>query len=159
MTFPADVAATFRRGLLALATLTTFGLAIELAVERHWTEPTQLIAWVALIVTLAAVGLAYWRPTPGSLRIARYLSVGVMLSALLGIALHVHANYEAGPLDFRYTDTWDTLAETTRWWLALTKTVGPSPLLAPGALAQAGFCILLATYRHPSLERASSASV
>jgi hypothetical protein len=147
-----DLAATsLRRGLLGLAAVTVVALAVELAVERHWTQPPQLIAWIALAVTALAIGLVSVRPSPRRLRIARVLAVAVMLSAALGIWQHVAANYETGPLDFRYTDTWDTLSEATRWWLALSKTVGPSPLLAPGALAQAGFCVLLATFGHPRL--------
>ena len=74
-------------------------------------------------------------------------------AAFLGIWGHVHANYEAAPLDVRYADTWDGLPEVTRWWLAATKTVGPSPPLASGALAQAALCVLLATLRHPALRR------
>ena len=48
---------------------------------------------------------------------------------------------------------WEGMSTLSRWWLAARKGVGPSPPLAPGALAQAGFCVLLATVRHPSLRR------
>ena len=74
---------------------------------------------------------------------ARILAVVVMLSAAMGIWQHVYASYDAGRLDYRYADRWESLGEATRWWLALTKTVGPSPPLAPRAL-----CILLAALRH-----------
>ena len=76
-----------------------------------------------------------------------------MLSALYGVWEHVESNWDAGPLDRNYADTWDTLSSSSQWWLAITKTVGPSPVLAPGALAQVGLCILLATIRHPSLAK------
>jgi hypothetical protein len=79
-----------------------------------------------------------------------------MLASLWGIFEHVEANYDAAPLDFNYANTWDTLPETTRWWLALSKSVGPSPPLAPGALAQAGLCVLLASLRHPALRDPSA---
>ena len=62
-------------------------------------------------------------------------AVAAVLSAALGIWKHVYANYDAGPLDQRYDDTWESLPEARRWWLALTKSVGPSPPLAPAALA------------------------
>ena len=126
-----------RQGLLGLAALTTVALAVELAVEQPWTQPTQLIAWAALALLALAVGLVWWHPTPRRVRLGQVLAMIVVLSAAVGIWQHVAANYDAGPLDFRYTDTWETLPELTRWWLAATKTVGPSPLLAAGALAQA----------------------
>jgi len=118
-----------RRGLLGLAGLTILGLAVELAVERHWTQPLQLVAWAAL-----AVG-------------------GLAAALLLGIWEHIEGNHDAGGLDRNYMDTWDDLPSTTQWWLAISKTVGPSPPLAPGALAQVGLCVLLATLRHPALTR------
>ena len=64
---------------------------------------------------------------------------------------HIHANFEAGPLDQRYTYTWETFSESDRWRAAITKAVGPSPPLAPGALALGGLCLLFATVRHPAL--------
>src|SRR6266496_2899663 len=146
-----------RRGLLWLAALTTIGLGVELAVERHWTQPLQFVAWGALGVLAVAIALAAWSPTGGRLRLARILAILVMLSAILGIWEHVEGNYDSGPLDFQYADTWDSLSETSRWWLALSKTVGPSPPLAPGALAQAGLCVLLATLRHPARDRSAPA--
>jgi hypothetical protein len=82
--------------------------------------------------------------------------MAVILSAVLGIWTNVYANYDAAPLDQRYSESWDSLSEATRWWLALSKTVGPSPPLAPGALAQAGLSLLLATLHHPALRRAQA---
>ena len=142
--------ALLRRGILWLGALTTAGLGIELAAERHWTQPIQLVAWGALAVIVVAIALLIGRPSRGRVRLARILAVVAMLSAVLGIWEHVEANHDAGPLDFQYADTWDNLPDSTRWWLALSKSVGPSPPLAPGALAQAGFCVLLATLRHPA---------
>ena len=40
-----STSALLRKGLLAIAGLTTLGIAVELALERHWTQPVQLIAW------------------------------------------------------------------------------------------------------------------
>ena len=146
----ADTAAPLlRRGLLWLAGLTIAALALELAIERHWTQPVQWIAWGALAVAGAALWLASRNPTPAKLGLARILAVAVVLSGVYGIWTHVESNYDAGELDQRYMATWETLPEPTRWWLALSKTVGPSPVLAPGALAQAGFCILLASAGRP----------
>jgi hypothetical protein len=140
-----------RRGLLWLGAITTAGIGVELAADRHWTQPIQLVAWGAVGMVVVALALLAWTPSRTRIRLAQILAVVVMLSAVWGIWEHVAANYDAAPLDFHYTDTWDNLPETTRWWLALSKTVGPSPPLAPGALAQASLCVLLATLRHPAL--------
>jgi hypothetical protein len=142
-----------RRGLLGLAGLTILGLAVELAVERHWTQPLQLVAWAALAVGGLAAALLLGNPSRSRVRLAQILAIVVMLSALLGIWEHIEGNHDAGGLDRNYMDTWDDLPSTTQWWLAISKTVGPSPPLAPGALAQVGLCVLLATLRHPALTR------
>jgi hypothetical protein len=147
------LASRLRRGILWLAALTTLGIAVELAVERHWTQPIQFVAWAAVGVLAVAIALLMRAPSRARVRLAQIIAVAVVLSAGLGIGEHVYANYDAGPLDYRYATSWDSLPEATRWWLALTRTVGPSPPLAPGALAQAGLGVLLATLRHPALCR------
>jgi hypothetical protein len=40
-----------------------------------------------------------------------------------------------------------------RWWAAATGSVGPSPPVAPGALAFGALCLLLTTVRHPAFGR------
>ena len=52
-----------RRGLLWLAALTSLGIVVELALERHWTQPIQLVAWVAVAVMLVAVVLVARDPS------------------------------------------------------------------------------------------------
>ena len=138
-----------RRGLLGLAALTAAGLVLELAAERHWTQPLQLLAWLAIAATLFATALLVGAPTGGRVRAARWLAGLVIALAGLGIYTHIAGNHEAGVLDFRYAETWATLAPPVRWWLALTKTVGPAPPFAPGALAEAALAVLLASIGLP----------
>ncbi len=38
-------------------------------------------------------------------------------------------------------------------WLAITGGVGPAPVLVPGTLAEISLALILATVRHPALER------
>ena len=152
-------ASTLRRGLLWLAALTCVGIGVELAADRHWTQPIQLVAWGALAVLVVAIVLVAKATTAVRVRLARMLAIVVMLSALLGIWEHVESNHDAGELDFEYGERWESLSTPTRWWLAATKTVGPSPPLAPGALAQASLCVLLATLRHPALKAGGTARV
>jgi hypothetical protein len=146
-----DTVSLLRRGLLGIAALTTLGIAGDLAVERHWTSPAQLIPWGALVLIGVSVGLLLGHPSAGRVRLAQLLAVIVVLTAVVGIWEHIYGNYEAGLLDYRYFSTWETMSRSSRWWLALTKGVGPSPPLAPGALAEAALCVLLATLRSPAV--------
>jgi hypothetical protein len=148
-----DSIVLMRRGLLALAGITTLGIAAELAVERHWSQPVQLVAWgavLALAIATMLIAVAHGRVW---VRTGQLLAVVVILSAGLGIAEHVYANYDSGELDRRYSSTWGSLSEWRRWELAMTKTVGPSPPFAPGALAEGALAVLIATIGHPALAR------
>jgi len=143
--------ALLRKGVLGIAGLTTLGITIELAIERHWTQPVQLIAWAAVGALAVAIVLMTWAPHRARVRVAQLLAGLVVLSSAVGVGEHVFANYDAGSLDQRYAKTWDSLSEPARWWLAISKTVGPSPPFAPGALAEAGLAVLLTTVGHPAL--------
>ena len=138
-----------RRGALVLAAATCVGLFVELGIERHWTQPIQLVAWAAVAAMLVATGLTWLAGSRLHIRVAQTLAVLVVMSAVLGVGQHVVANYDAGELDAEYGERWSSLPESQRWWLALSKTVGPSPPLAPGALAEAAALMLLAAYHHP----------
>lgn len=146
-----------RRGLLALGALTGVGVALELITERHW-KGSQLLAWGALALAAVALGLLLGQPPARRVRVARLLAALVVATAAVGIWRHVVANYDAGPLDYRYAQSWFGMPALDRWWTAARKGVGPSPPLAPGALALIGLCALLATARHPALTRGQSAA-
>jgi hypothetical protein len=134
-----------RRGLLALVLISIMGAALELAAERHWQTLEQLLPWGALaLLTLALAMLAIDRPQ-GAVSTVRVLTLAVLLVAAFGVYAHVSANYDAGLLDQRYADTWDALSPLTRWWYAVSKSVGAAPPLAPGMLAQSALLLLLAT--------------
>ena len=148
---PDAASSPLRRGLLWLGGLTLAATAVELAIERHWTQPIMWLAWVAVAAAAGALALLAGSPAAGRVRLARVLAILVVALAMFGIGEHVYANFDAGSLDQDYAATWDTLPMATRWWLALSKTVGPSPPLAPGAIAQAAISALLATLRHPAL--------
>ena len=146
-------AALLRGGLLGLAGLAAAGAAVELAMLRHWHGPMQLLPWAALVAVAAGEALLAVRPSRGVVRGVRVLAVAVGLCTAAGVYAHIAANYEAGPLDQRYTATWATLPAAARWWAAASLEVGPAPPVAPGVLAQAALALLLATARHPALAR------
>ncbi len=150
---PDTASARLRRGLLYLAAISLLGTAVELAAERHWTQPVMGLAWGALAVAAGAVALLAGSPSAKRVRLARVLSLVVMAVAVVGVGVHVYSNFDAGPLDQHYGAAWESLPLAARWWLAASKTVGPSPPLAPGVLAEVALCVLLATVQHPALGR------
>ena len=150
MTVPSDpsqagaTARLLRRGLLGLAALSVLAIAYELAAERHWNNAVQLIPWVALVALVAAIGLAA-SPRPKLIIAARVLSGLALATSGFGIYEHVADNYKVGEMDAVYSNSWVYRSTLDRVYLAMTKTVGASPPIAPGALGQAGLLVLLAT--------------
>jgi hypothetical protein len=134
-----------RQAVLALGAFSTIATAIELALERHWQSGTQLIPWASLAVVLIALAMVARARSVSTVKIARWLAIAVMLTAFFGVWQHIEANFDSGELDQRYSAVWETLPATTRWWLAISKSVGPSPPLAPAATAYAAVCVLIAT--------------
>jgi hypothetical protein len=145
-----STATILRRGLLWLTILGTVGMALELALLRHWDNELESIPFAALGILAVAIVLVARRPNARSITAARALATAVLVTSANGVFIHVRANYEAAPLDFRYTDSWPTTPEAVRWLLAATDTVGPSPTLAPAAIAFMALALLLGTIRHPS---------
>ncbi|RDH79778.1 hypothetical protein DVS77_04220 [Mycolicibacterium moriokaense] len=137
-----------RRGLLALTLATICAIAFELATVRHWNDLDQAVPWAALflltVATLFSLRGAGWTRI-----VARVLALVVFGAAIYGVIDHTIANYESGPLDQRFAESWESLSATQQWWYAFTKHVGPSPTLAPGALSLGAALLLLATLIDP----------
>jgi hypothetical protein len=148
-----------RRCFLGLAVAATAGTAVELALLRHWSSATQLIPWYALGALALGAVLLMAGPRPLTIRAVRILAVVVVVTAAVGVYEHVLANYNAAPLDFRYESKWAAMSAGSRWWAAISESVGPSPTLAPAVLAQAAVCLLLATLGHPALTSGTAANV
>jgi len=129
------------------------GTAVELAMLRHWGDKTQLVPWFCLgLLALATAALAI-RPGVVVIRWVRSVCAVVALGAGVGVYMHIRENYRAGPLDAAYSDRWDSMSTVAQLWAAFTKTVGPSPALAPMVLIMAALCLVIATLRHPVLVR------
>jgi hypothetical protein len=75
----------------------------------------------------------------------------VAIASIVGVYEHLHENFIAGPLDYRYTDRWDQMSARSQWWAAFSKTVGPAPTLAASVLLQAALLLYAATLRHRAL--------
>ena len=133
-----------RHGLVALTVVGILAAAFELATERHWNGIEQLIPWIALAVLAVAVGLLF-APAGRAVPVARVFAVLVLGASIYGVLDHVLVNYASGALDQRFSESWDTLPALDQWWLAVTKTVGPAPTLAPGVLGQSALLLILAS--------------
>ena len=133
-----------RRGLVALTVVGILAAAFELAIERHWNGLEQLIPWLALAV-LAVATVLVLIPGGRGVTAARVLALLVLGASIYGVVDHILVNFNSGPLDQNFADTWDTLPLVERGWYAITKTVGPAPTLAPGVLGQSALLLLLAT--------------
>jgi hypothetical protein len=104
-------------------------------------------------VLLALAILLLLRATrPRTVQFARATAALVVLASAVGVFEHVAANYAAGPFDFQYANVWASMSEVTRWWLAITKSIGVAPPFAPGALGEAAISVLLAAIGHPALD-------
>jgi hypothetical protein len=128
-----------------LSVLTVAGLALELAFERHWHGFVQWLPWLFLGIVAASLVLIALSRSTSVVVAARALALAAVVGSGIGVFKHIEANYNVGGLDFRYADTWDEMSEAERWWKAATKEVGPSPILAPAAIAMAGALALAAT--------------
>lgn len=133
------------KALLALSMLSVLATLFELASLRHW-DGTQLIPWLMAGAVLVAIGLT----AAGAARSLVWAICSIsVIGSLFGVWQHVESNYESGPLDRRLGPTWDSMSTLGRWWKAFTQTVGPSPALAPMALALAGGLLALALWCRP----------
>jgi hypothetical protein len=133
-----------RHSLIGLTAIGILAAAFELATESHWNGLEQLIPWLALAVLAVATALVLV-PRGRGVTAARVLALLVLGASIYGVIDHILVNYDAGALDQRFADTWDTLPIAEQWWYATTKTVGPAPTLAPGVLGQSALLLFLAT--------------
>lgn len=154
---PAAAMLLVRRGLVALTVIGIAATAFELASERHWNGLEQYVPWVALALLLVATALVLLPGDRGTTA-ARVLAVVVLGASVYGVIEHVLVNLEAGELDQRFADSWQSLPLVEQVLYAATKTVGPAPTLAPGVLAQVALLLLLATICPPGGTRAAPLS-
>jgi hypothetical protein len=134
-----------RLGMLGLAIGAVIVTAAELAFLTHWDGTLQLLPWVALMAVSMGILLVVARPGRAAVWTARGLGAVALVLGGVGVLVHVISNHDAGILDYHYTDTWPTMGEVGRWWLAATGGVGPTPPLAPASLAFAALLLLMAT--------------
>jgi hypothetical protein len=119
--------------LLALAALSLFGTAAELALLGHFERGPQLIPFGMCAAGIAAI-LGYWlRPGQSSRRVLRAVMVGLVVGSVMGVVQHVQGNIEI---------LLETQRNPTPWRTVVGAATGASPLLAPGVF------VLIATLTH-----------
>ncbi len=154
MTTRSDVGADrVRRALVALAGLVAVGTAIELATLRHWKSFDQVIPWIVVGACGFGIAALLAKPTRFLVLAAKRTSLLTLAAAAFGMFEHIKGNYESAPLDRVYGEKWDSMSMISRLWHAVDGSVGPSPLLAPGALGLIGLLVYLSTVDHPMLDR------
>ena len=134
-----------RAGFLLLVVLGVVGTVGVLAYDRHWDGTWQLVPWgicAGISIALAAILV---RPTRSMVWLARILAVLTIVAAILGEWRHFDENYNTASLDIRYTDRWETMSASERWWEVTNDSVGHVPILASGVLVPIGVALGMAT--------------
>lgn len=138
----AHTAGVLRRLLVVLALIAEVGLLLELALLEHTESAWQWVPLVLLLVALPLTAMAITRPSAAVVRMLRGLGGLMVAAAALGLFLHYRGNVE-----FEL----ERDGALGGWALFVQAMMGATPALAPGAMAQLGLVLLLATYRHPLL--------
>lgn len=132
-----------RRFLLAVVAFICVGTLFELLLLDHTEETLQWIPFIFSAIGIVSVSAVWVAPKTGSVKILRWVMVGMAAASLLGMYLHFSGN-----LAFtREINPSFSLMESI-----LPAMKGSYPLLAPGILLLAGVLGVAATYRHPALE-------
>ena len=82
--------------LLLITALGVAGTAVQLALERHWSEPWQIAPWVALLGIAVAIVVLLVSTNRTAVLLARVIAAIVLLISLVGFWQHFAANYEHG---------------------------------------------------------------
>lgn len=140
----AAVEQRLRSFLLIVVEFVYLGTLAELVLEEHVKEPLQLIPFGLCGLGVLAVLAVLFRPQRNTILVMRAIMVVAALGSLLGIYLHLAANFEF-ELEMRPNAT---AGDVIRQAL-----MGASPLLAPGILALGAILAIAATYYHPALSK------
>jgi len=136
------------RGILcSLAVLTFLFTPIELLLLGHTETWLQLVPFAASFFGLVAAGWVLVEPSAARLSGARWLSLVIIGTAVIGTWQHFQENLEL-ELEIRPGTTWTDVV-----WEALH---GSAPTLATGILVLGALLVLGATYEHPALRQRSA---
>jgi hypothetical protein len=117
--------ARMRQFLLIISAGVFVMTVTELFFLSHWTETIQILPFVLSGWGLIALLLAYFRPSPATIKSLRWSMIVIGLCSLIGIYEHMSNN-----LGFQM----EIQPNSTTWELILATLEGANPVLAPGIL-------------------------
>jgi len=132
----------FRKFLLIIVELMCVATVVELWLEKHYKETTQLIPFGLCAAAFLSVLAVLIRPQRNTITVLRIVMVVVILGSVLGGYLHLSTNFDFQSEMRPNASAFDSL---------LASLMGAAPILAPGLLGLAGVLGLGATYYHPAL--------
>ena len=115
---------------------------IELFFLSHWTEWIQYLPFALSGLGLVTLGLAYFRPTRGTLLVLRWSMIIIALCSLIGFYEHMENNFELNK---------EIRPNATAQQSIVATLEGANPVLAPGILTLGAVIGLAATYQHQVL--------
>ena len=136
--------ARIRQFLLIISAGVFVMTVTELFFLSHWTETIQILPFVLSGWGLIALLLAYFRPSPATIKFLRWSMVVIGLCSLIGIYEHMSNN-----LGFQM----EIQPNSTTWELVLATLEGANPVLAPGILMLGAAIGWTAVYGQSFLER------
>jgi len=132
------------RQLLLIISAGVFIMTVtELFFLSHWTETIQLLPFLLSGIGLVTLSLAYFRPSPMTIKVLRWSMVVIGLCSLIGIYEHMANN-----LGFQM----EIQPNATTWELIMATFEGANPVLAPGILMLGAAIGWTAAYQHSALE-------
>jgi len=136
--------ARIRQFLLIISAGVFVMTVTELFFLSHWTETIQILPFVLSGWGLIALLLAYFRPSPATIKFLRWSMIVIGLCSLIGIYEHMSNN-----LGFQM----EIQPNSTTWELVLATLEGANPVLAPGILMLGAAIGWTAVYGQSFLER------
>lgn len=135
--------ARIRQFLLVISASVFIMTVIELFFLSHWTETIQLLPFALSGWGLITLSIAYFRPSPRTIKVLRLSMIVIGLCSLIGIYEHMINNF-----GFQL----EIQPNATFWELITATLEGANPVLAPGILALGAAIGWTAAYRHDALE-------
>ena len=136
--------ARIRQFLLIIAAGVFVMTVTELFFLSHWSETIQLLPFALSGLGLITLALAYFRPSPMTIKFLQWAMVLIGLCSLIGIYEHMSNN-----LGFQM----EIRPNATTWELILATLEGANPVLAPGILALGAAIGWTAAYQYFPLDQ------
>jgi len=135
--------ARIRQFLLIISAGVFIMTVTELFFLSHWTETIQLLPFALSGWGLIVLALAYFNPSPTTIKFLRWSMIVIGLCSLIGIYEHMANN-----LGFQM----EIQPNATTWELIMATFEGANPVLAPGILMLGAAIGWTAAYQHSALE-------